>query len=96
MIGACVLAALLAASTPTVPDPVRDCPRGLVCFSAEEAGEIDVRLIELERDLRIERARGKRFGFTAGCGPGVAARLIDGDATIDGAVVCGVVWGPRF
>lgn len=94
MIAACLIAAMLTMGSP--PDAVRDCPKGLVCFTVDEAADIDVRLIELERDLKVARAKTKRFGLTAGCGPGVAARVLDGEATLDSAIVCGVVWGPRL
>jgi hypothetical protein len=102
IVGCMVLAALIASGPKTAPasvpapDPVKDCPRGLVCFTPTEIGEIDVKLILLERDLKIAKARGKRFGFTAGCGPGIAGRIVNDETTLDAAIVCGVVWGPHF
>jgi hypothetical protein len=94
-----VIAALLltlALAAPAKPDPVRDCPVGLVCFTIEEAGAVDVKLIQMERDLKLAKARVKRLGVTAGCGPGAAVELVDGNLSIEPKLFCGLVWGMRW
>ena len=65
---ACSTAALSA-----TPDPVRDCPKGLVCFTTKEAAEIDRKLITLERDLALARVRKlRRLGWNFGPGGGAS------------------------
>lgn len=64
-----------AASATVTPDPVKDCPAGLVCFTPEEIGAIDKKLIAYERDLTIAKAKNRRFGLGATCGAGVSADI---------------------
>jgi len=88
---------LRAAEPSNGPDPVRDCPVGLVCFRPAEIGEIDIRLIELERDLKIARAKVARLGWTIGCGTGGSVAFDGGKIALEQHVVmCGAMWGLRF
>ena len=78
------------------PDPVKDCPIGLVCFTVSEAAKIDRKLIQYERDLTLGRKQ-RRFGMTLGGGCGLGGML---DENYDTRIVpnCGayLVWGIRF
>jgi len=72
-------------------DLLSQCPKGLVCFTPEEAHRINVKLIKQERDVKVMAIqRIKRFGTTIGCG--VTYGFVE-DA-IDAS--CGVMWGIRF
>jgi len=94
-ITACLIAAL--AGPVKVPDAVADCPIGLVCFLPAEVGEISVKAINLERDLAIAKARGKRLGWTVGCGAGMTPEVQGGSVEANlRPVFCGAVWGLRW
>ena len=93
LIAALVLTAAVAVKP---PDPVKDCPIGLVCFTVAEVGEIDRKVITLERDIAIAKARVKRFGFVAGCGPGVAVELIEGKVNVTPNINCSLAYGIRW
>jgi hypothetical protein len=91
---ACLVAAL--ASPAKAPDPVKDCPIGLVCYSPAEVGDISTKMISLERDIAISKARIKRFGWTAGCGGGAVPSFNDGALEVEPKIVCGAIWGLRW
>ena len=58
--------AAAVASAPTIApsvDPVKNCPPGLVCFTPAEVGEIDKKMIQLQRDLTVASAKNRRFGL---------------------------------
>ena len=91
---------LLIACSPLVlsatPDPVRDCPKGLTCFTTKEAAEIDRKLITLERDLALARVRKlRRLGWNFGPGGGVS---LDPDSPVGMRADLGVyaTFGFRF
>jgi len=68
-----LFSASTAPGSPANPDPVRDCPKNLVCFTTKEAAEIDRKLITLERDLALARVRKlRRFGWNFGPGAGAS------------------------
>ena len=74
------------------PDPVTDCPPGLVCLLPAEAAKLRLKVIDLKEQLALVKARKlKRLGLTMGCGAGVP---LIGDTALDG--YCGVMWGFRF
>ena len=89
---ACSTAALSA----TPPDPVKDCPPRLLCFTLAEAAEIDRKLITLERDLALARVKKlRRFGWNFGPGGGVS---LDPDSPVGVRVDLGLyaTFGFRF
>lgn len=96
MIGTLLLSLALSMPTNIPPDPVLDCPVGLVCFTVREAGDIDLRMIALEKDVKLAKARSKKLGLTAGCGPGTSIEVVSGAVTFEPKVFCGVVWGLRW
>lgn len=78
-VGSIILAASLASTVlaadgrPPSPDPVKDCPKGLVCFTTAEAAQIDRKLITLQRDLDLARVkRLRRLGWNLGIGGGTS------------------------
>ena len=77
-------------------EPPVKCPKGYVCLSLEVATLTDVKLVELDRDLKLAKAKSKRLGGVLGCGVGVGLQVEDGDTTFDATPFCGVVWGWRF
>ena len=85
------VAPLIAASpTEAMSDPVRDCPRGLVCFSIKEAAKIDRKLAELDRLKRTKRL----LGIHVTCGIGIAGIATDKfDLKAAPAGFCGVGYG---
>jgi hypothetical protein len=91
---ACLVAALAAPAK--LPDPVRDCPIGLVCYTPAEVGEISTKLITLERDVTIAKAKVRRFGWTIGCGGGAVPTLDAGVLEVEPKVVCGAIYGFRW
>jgi hypothetical protein len=60
------------------------------------AADVDVRLIELERDLKLAKSKARRLGGVLGCGVGVGAEIEAGEATLDAIPSCGVYYGWRF
>jgi hypothetical protein len=62
---------------------VKDCPRGLICFTIEQAGAIDLKLIELTRDVKLAKAKERRFGIGATCGPGASMEVESSTISID-------------
>jgi hypothetical protein len=90
-----LLAADAAVASRREPDPVVDCPPRLVCFTIAEGAEIDRALLDLQTELSLIRLkRLRRFGWTAGCGGGVAWDALDGQYVI--APLCAATWGLRF
>lgn len=93
-IALCATAAL-AASAPK--PPVRPpCPVGLVCFTPAEVAEIEKRVIVLERDLSIEKARSSRLGLCAGPGAGYSVSYDEGTVEASPSIGAYIVWGLRF
>ena len=87
---------LLLSTVPSManssPDPIKDCPAGLVCLLPEESVKLRLKVIDLKEKLAVAKAkRLKRIGLTMGCGAGVP---LAGDTALDG--FCGVMWGFRF
>jgi len=95
---------------PNAPQPVEKASvrDGQFCLSVEEfmagAQKIENRFTELEEqrtvlmaDLALAQARKpKRFGWTLGCGPGIAP-LVDGQGlTLDLVLSCNATWGFRI
>jgi len=76
----------------TSPQPtLQECPSHLVCFTPEEAHRINVKLIKLERDVKVAKiSRIRRFGTTVGCGGTYG--FVNDDVDLS----CGVMWGFRF
>ena len=73
-----VMSALMVIGSLTMavpPDPKKDCPVGLVCFTVEQAVEIDKRIIELTRNTKIAQAKTRRFGLGATCGAGISVSV---------------------
>jgi hypothetical protein len=88
----CVLVSagtILAANTPA-PDPIKDCPSGLICFTVKEGAAIDRTLAEFDRMKKMK----KIFGWHATCGIGIGAVATD-KFDIKAAPVgyCGVGFG---
>ena len=88
---------LLASILPTYS---AECPEGYVCVTVDEARQLRAKNLDLraaivtlteERDLlKIQR---KRFGWSVGCGYGVAFTTdVDWDMQVAPAGVCGVVF----
>lgn len=94
VIGVPVLLLMLALGTATAASPkptLDECPSHLVCFTPAEAHRINVKLITLERDVKVAKIKKlKRFGTTIGCGAGHAF------TTNEVNINCGVMWGFRF
>jgi len=90
-------ASLCVVAAPTASEPAKvQCPKGYVCFTLADAADIDVRLIQLDADLRTAKARNRRWGGVVGCGPVVALAVNDNKVDINGAVACGAFMGLRF
>ena len=76
------------------------CPPGVdpqkyVCLSLEEAAKIRIDQIDLEEENAILKARKKRLGLHAGCGPGVGFIVTDDwDARmVPVPLFCGMTYG---
>lgn len=67
-----------------------------VCFSLDEAAAIDVTLAEQARDLKILRAKVRKFGWVVGCGVGIVGEIQDGQTTLDSSPTCALIYGLRF
>ncbi len=79
------------------PDRIKDCPIGLVCFTIEQAVDINKRVIEMEKELSIAKAsRHKPLGLCAGGGGGVSASLDSGKFELTPAVGGYLIYGFRF
>ena len=99
-----LLAFWIGAGTITLsaPDPVSDCPTGLVCLLPDEARQLratnlDLRasIVKLRQEVGILKAtKLRRFGHNVGCGGGLA--VVDGDGTWEMGVYCGYMFGYRF
>ena len=73
------------------------CKEGYVCITTDEMAERTAVIWELRAERTVLKMRARRFGFTAGCGVGVAG-VIDRewDTRAAPAVACGVFYGLRF
>jgi len=67
-----------------------------VCLSTDEAANVDAKLVTLERDLKVARAKARKLGGVLGCGVGVGWQIDNGSTTVDSVPFCGVVFGWRF
>ena len=79
-------------------NPSIACPQGYVCLRIKEAANLDRKLITLERDLALAKARGlHRVGWTVGCGPGLGS-VVDENlhARVVPTFACGAFIGLRF
>ena len=84
----CLFSPVIAASPKTTPV---ECPPEMVCFTIEEAHRINVKLIELERDLKIAKAKKlRRFGPSIGCTVGYEFE------TSGPGINCGLMYGFRW
>ena len=82
--------AVVAGAAAPTPDPVKDCPKGLVCFTIKEQADIDRRLAE------FDRMKGKRhiLGWHTTCGLGVAGVVDEKfDLRAVPAGFCGIGFG---
>lgn len=79
-----ILAAALAMPA-KVPEsgPADACPLGYICLTLDQAEQIDLKIIELQRDLAKARLRGNRLGACVGPSIGVG---IDGDGDVGAQV----------
>lgn len=83
--------------TMKAPDPEKDCPPGLVCFTPAEAAYMDKALAKLQAKLdEAALAKPRRFGFTIGCGTTVGPELNGGAGGLSSTLGCGAMWGFRF
>jgi len=71
-------------------------PTQPVCFTVSDAADIDAKLVTLERDLKVARAKARKLGGVLGCGVGVGWQIDKGSTTVDSVPFCGVVFGWRF
>lgn len=92
----CVALPCVAAPTPAPESAKVRCPQGYVCFPLSVAADIDARLIQLDADLRVAKAKNRRWGGVVGCGPFVGLAVRDSKVDLNGYVGCGAVLGLRF
>lgn len=69
------------------------CRKGWVCVPAEEMSEDTIYKINLREELAIAKAKNSRFGWSVGCGVGIAA-VVDEDYDLSAppAGFCGVTF----
>ncbi len=69
------------------------CRKGWVCVTVEEMSEDTIYKINLREQLAILKAKNSRFGWSVGCGVGIAA-VIDEDYDVSAppAGFCGVTF----
>jgi len=72
------------------PDPVKDCPPKLICFTLKEQAGIDKRLAELDKLKKTKHI----LGWHLGCGP-VIGGVVDKDFHTRAvpAFGCGALFG---
>ena len=91
----CLMSApVLAADVEPQPP---NCPEGYVCLTLSELAERTAFIWQLQAERTLLRARARRFGFTVGCGVGVAG-VVDEDfqTRTAPALACGAFYGFRF
>lgn len=77
------------------PDPVEDCPEGLICFTLQEFIGIREAEIGLAKEYELLKVRQiRRIGWNVGCGGGMTLTVDSDDPPA--AVGCFVTWGWRF
>ena len=73
------------------------CQPGWECVPTQEMMEDTIYHIDLREKIAKAEARGGRFGFSLGCGLGVAGVVADDwSAQAAPAGFCGVMYGVRF
>jgi hypothetical protein len=85
---------IAAAAEPKNPDW---CKPGWICVTAQELAERTANVWDLRAEMARLKAKSRRFGWTVGCGLGVAG-AIDEDfrARAIPAANCSVIYGLRF
>lgn len=81
----------LSLSVPSfaAPDPVKDCPKGLVCLTVQEAKNIEKRRAALEYEVKLLRAsRPRIFGgfYSVGLTQGLGNDASGGYGSLGGYV----------
>lgn len=72
------------------PDPIKDCPKGLICFTIPEAARVDRTLAEYDRMKKMK----KILGWHATCGIGIGAVATEQfDVKAAPVGYCGIGWG---
>ena len=100
MLVAAIAISILSAAAPCiaqdVPQPP-DCPEGYICLTLNELAERTAFIWQLQAERTLLKARARRFGFTVGCGVGVAGVINEAYETQTApAMFCGGMYGWRF
>jgi len=93
--GSVTFAATTASPKPSTASPLFAGPTD-VCLSSDQAADIDTKIVVLERDLKLAKAKARKFGGVLGCGAGIGWKVDQGVTTVDATPFCGAVFGWRF
>jgi len=85
-----------APPTPRVPDRIKDCPVGLVCFTIPQVTEMNLRIIELEKQISILQAKRHPLGACIGVGAGVGLQISDAQVQLDPSIGAYLIYGIRL
>lgn len=91
------LSLMVVAPTNAAEGNPKWCQKNYVCLTLGEAADLAVKQIELSRDLKLAKAKVRRFGGVIGCGPGIGFQVESNEVTLDGQMLqCGFYFGIRI
>ena len=102
---ACLALALSLCSTCLwAADPVKDCPKGLVCYTvAEDFARTDkllqrkLEIVDLQEKLSVAKAKQlRKVGHNLGCGGGLAVTSASEGGVWEPGLFCGYMFGYRW